>query len=70
MACDTALAIAPAVGTVAGSPMPTEWVLLTPSQTGKKTTSISGTSRAPAILYCSTLGLTMRPSERSRIRFS
>src|SRR5262249_7012185 len=52
-ACDTALAIAAAVGTVEGSPMPTELVLLTPSQTDTSMTSISGTSREPAILYAS-----------------
>src|SRR5262249_35186706 len=49
-AWETALAIAAAVGTVAGSPIPTEWVLLMPSQTGTKIVSISGQSSAPAIL--------------------
>ena len=50
MAWETALAMAPAVATVAGSPMPTEWVLLTPSQTGRRIVSISGTSLAPGNL--------------------
>ena len=69
-ACDTAFPIAAAVGTVDGSPMPTELVLLTPSQTETSVTSICGQSRAPAILYSSTLGLSIRPLPGSRTRSS
>src|SRR5439155_1254046 len=62
--------IAAAVGTVAGSPMPAASVELRPQYCSMRWHSITGISFAPAILYCSRLGLTINPVLRSRIRFS
>src|SRR5262249_55837565 len=66
VALRTALAIAEAVETVGGSPMP-----ITP-RSGMlfSTTSIAGTSDRPARRYHSMFGLTIWPVTRSRIRSS